>query len=61
MAPPSVTSSANSSGEDPILGGISEPEIVETIRRTKTGKAPGPDELPPEMLKWAGEAAHPDP
>eukprot|EP00969_Alexandrium_andersonii_P046285 2031171-Alexandrium_andersonii.AAC.1 len=32
-------------------------EIGECIRKIKKGKAPGPDTIQPELLKWASEEA----
>ena len=33
------------------LGPISKEEIIQAIGKTKSGKAPGPDNIPPEVLK----------
>eukprot|EP00969_Alexandrium_andersonii_P255697 11303090-Alexandrium_andersonii.AAC.1 len=38
-------------------GEFTAAEVKETTRRIKTGKQGGPDEIKPELIKWAAEEA----
>eukprot|EP00969_Alexandrium_andersonii_P040241 1764029-Alexandrium_andersonii.AAC.1 len=35
-------------------------ELEEAIKATKAGRAPGPDQVPPELLKWLPGEAYTD-
>ena len=38
------------------IGPITKPEVLQAIRKLKSGKAPGPDSIPPEALKVSADA-----
>eukprot|EP00969_Alexandrium_andersonii_P288376 12748344-Alexandrium_andersonii.AAC.1 len=44
-------------GAEPLEGEVTPGEVVETVRRRKTGKQGGPDGVKPEFIEWAGEGA----
>eukprot|EP00969_Alexandrium_andersonii_P364062 15463291-Alexandrium_andersonii.AAC.1 len=44
-------------GVDPFADPITCAELTEIMRRIKTGKQGGPDEMKPEFVKWMGEEA----